>query len=1104
MARQAATIQDAAAPGEPKAVIVNPTSDSFVAATGGLNVTVAAEAGASLKTVTIKLDNVIVETLSFAQNEAVRVVRTVTLPLPADGAHTLVAEATDWADAVQPTLDPVSFTLDTEPPLVTLDTDLLRLADTWAQGSDVLRFRGTASDNVELVAVQIKIGDAPFVDATFGGGTWSTAQYVPDPDGQTLAVTVRAIDRSGQRSDFTGTIGVDLTPTDLTVTPPDTTVTPTTVNAGVNNVSVSFAGVAGTNEVSAFECRINGGPFQPCESPQDYDGLSNGVNTFEVRAIDTEGIVDPTPASETWTISVATLQTTISASPSDPTVSRDATFVFSGAASFQCALDAAPFTTCTSPKSYTGLSDGEHTFQVRGVNGANTGAATRFTWTVNNAAPVAEDQSVATTAGNDIAIPLVATDVDPLTYDVESPAHGLLSGIPPALTYTPDTGFAGTDSFTFVANDGQVDSNVATVNITVDGVTVAPVAADDAYSTNQDTVLTVAAPGVLANDSGASVLTAVLDSGPTNGTLTLNGDGSVVYTPTAGFFGSDSFTYRANDGVVDSNIATVTITVNEVTIAPVAADDAYSTNQDTVLTVAAPGVLANDSGASVLTAVLDSGPTNGTLTLTGDGSVVYTPTAGFFGSDSFTYRATDGTADSNVATVTIAVNEVNNDSTPPTIIPQVVGTAGSDGWYVGDVSLSWSVVDGESAITDQSGCDPVTVNTETAGQAFTCSATSSGGTAAESVTIKLDKTAPETTLTAQPSDPSSTADATFEFTAADSLSGVASFECSLDGAAFNVCGSPQSYSGLADGSHTFQVVAIDSAGNRDATPASYTWTVESSTLTEIATCGPITVYRDDQGQLVAPGWTGTIKLGTNGRNTINGGNGPDLILGMGGNDRLDGKGGDDLICGGDGVDRLSGSSGNDYLDGGSGNDVLNGGSGDFDSLVGGEGNDVLLDGDGVISALGGPGNDAITIALRNGWRDRDGQARFTGLAAGYGNDTVGLAILNLTRFFVDITGDERDEPPSPQEGSNDKLVLAGLIDSASVIIKFERRIGGITVSAEGELPTDFTEFEVDPTTLTDESGDEFLTEAVGGDEPVEEGGQEVEMAYTILLPIVSR
>jgi hypothetical protein len=274
----------------------------------------------------------------------------------------------------------------------------------------------------------------------------------------------------------------------------------------------------------------------------------------------------------------------------------------------------------------------------------------------------------------------------------------------------------------------------------------------------------------------------------------------------------------------------------------------------------------------------------------------------------------------------------------------------------------------------------------------------------------------------------------------------------------------------------------------------------------VGTCGTVTVYRDTQNKLIAlPGWSGTIYVGTSGANTINGGSGADLMLGLGGNDKLDGKGGDDLLCGGDGVDQLLGAAGKDYLDGGTGNDVLNGGAGDHDTLLAGEGNDTLLDGDGVINAQGGAGTDTFTVGLRNGWRDANPQPRFNGLASGYGNDTVTLSIQGSTRFYLDITGDERDTPPSPLEGTNDSLVLAGQIDPTSAIIKFERRSGTTTASSESSLTEQGVALDQGApwATLTDESGAEFLTEPVGGDEPVEEGESIDTQPNRIFLPLVA-
>src|SRR5439155_8422760 len=122
------------------------------------------------------------------------------------------------------------------------------------------------------------------------------------------------------------------------------------------------------------------------------------------------------------------------------------------------------------------------------------------------------------------------------------------------------------------ANDGQADSGIATVTITITGANDAPVALNDSYTTAKDTTLNVATPGVLSNDSDVDgdTLTAVLVNQPTHVSLTLNSNGSFSYTPAANYNGSDSFTYKANDGQADSGIATVNITIttaNDATVA---------------------------------------------------------------------------------------------------------------------------------------------------------------------------------------------------------------------------------------------------------------------------------------------------------------------------------------------------------------------------------------------------------------------------------------------------------------------------------------------------------------------------------------------------------
>ncbi len=243
------------------------------------------------------------------------------------------------------------------------------------------------------------------------------------------------------------------------------------------------------------------------------------------------------------------------------------------------------------------------------------------------------------------------------------PANGTVSvNSNGTFTYTPNNGYIGPDSFTYRCTDGALLSNVATVNITVvTGPNVRPVANNDGYNATEETTLNVSAPGLLTNDSDADgdAMTAVLVTGPANGSLTLNPDGSFSYTPASNFAGSDSFTYTANDIGGPSAVKTVSITVANTNDAPVAVNETYSTDPGVTLVITAPGVLSNDTDVdpgAVLTAAVVTNPSSGSLTLNPSGSFNYAPAPGFTGTVTFTYRANDGTANSNTATVTIKIN----------------------------------------------------------------------------------------------------------------------------------------------------------------------------------------------------------------------------------------------------------------------------------------------------------------------------------------------------------------------------------------------------------------------------------------------------------------
>src|SRR5262245_37926574 len=306
----------------------------------------------------------------------------------------------------------------------------------------------------------------------------------------------------------------------------------------------------------------------------------------------------------------------------------------------------------------------EFSYQVNDGEGGTATAIVAIAVNPVNDAPAAADDAF--TTNEDVAISggVLGNDTDPdgdglTALLVDGPAHGKLQlNADGTFTYTPDADFNGTDTFTYLANDGTADSSPATVVITVVPTDDAPVAVDDVATTDED----VAVSGnVLGNDIDADgdKLSALLIDGPSHGSLQFNADGSFTYTPDTDFNGTDAFTYQANDGAADSNIATVAITVNPVNDAPIARDDNKATDEDTPLT---GDVRLNDFDADgdPLTVKVIDGPDNGTLQFNADGTLTYTPNANFNGIDTFTYEVNDGTADSNLATVTITVGGTND------------------------------------------------------------------------------------------------------------------------------------------------------------------------------------------------------------------------------------------------------------------------------------------------------------------------------------------------------------------------------------------------------------------------------------------------------------
>src|SRR5207253_6480210 len=236
-------------------------------------------------------------------------------------------------------------------------------------------------------------------------------------------------------------------------------------------------------------------------------------------------------------------------------------------------------------------------------------------------------------------------------------AHG-------GFTYTPTLNYDGPDSFTYKANAGPRNSNVATVTITVTSVNDPPVANAQSVTTNQDTAKAIS---LTATDVDGDPLSYAVVTAPTHGALS-GAAPNLTYTPSAGYFGPDSFTFKANDGTVDSAAATVSLTVVHVNHAPVAAAQTVTTTEDTAKAVV---LTASDVDGDPLTYSVVAGPTHGALSGTAP-NLTYTPALNYNGPDSFTFTAKDATLVSTTATVTITVTPVND---PPVANAQSVTTA---------------------------------------------------------------------------------------------------------------------------------------------------------------------------------------------------------------------------------------------------------------------------------------------------------------------------------------------------------------------------------------------------------------------------------------------
>ncbi|GIW01864.1 choice-of-anchor D domain-containing protein [Roseiflexus sp.] len=288
----------------------------------------------------------------------------------ADGSRTFNVRSRDLAGNIS-TPAAYTWTIDTNPP----DTSI-------SGGPSVGSTTGPA------VAFTFTSEPGATFQCRLNTGAFSSCTSPQNLTGLTTGVytfSVRAIDAAGN---------IDASPASRTwtvdATPPDTSITggPAAGSTTGPNVSFTFSSEAG----ATFECRLNTDAFSPCTSPQNLTGLTTGVYTFSVRAIDSVGNIDPTPASRTWTVDATPPDTSILSGPTGTISATSVTFTFTSTESvstFQCRLNTGSFASCTSPHTITGLTHGSQTFEVRAIDSVGNIDPTPAsrTWTVDTQPP---------------------------------------------------------------------------------------------------------------------------------------------------------------------------------------------------------------------------------------------------------------------------------------------------------------------------------------------------------------------------------------------------------------------------------------------------------------------------------------------------------------------------------------------------------------------------------------------------------------------------------------------------------------------------------------------------------------------------------------------
>jgi hypothetical protein len=291
-----------------------------------------------------------------------------------DGSHTFRVKATDAAGNTDVTPASRSWTVDTQAP------------EAPVIGSPTNNSYN-ATGNVTVTGTAEPFSTVSILDGTASMGTTQEANASRDWSKALTSVSEGSHTYTARATDAAGNTSVV---SNARVVIVDTISPQTSIDSGPSNTTATnSARFAFSSENGAkFQCSLDGAAYETCMSPKEFTDLTNGSHTFQVRATDAAGNTDLTPASRTWTMDTTLPNTTIDSGPSGAVNSTSANFEFSSeGSSFVCSLDGSAYSECHSPRSYSELGNGTHTFRVKATDVAGNGTPAGRTWTVDTAAP---------------------------------------------------------------------------------------------------------------------------------------------------------------------------------------------------------------------------------------------------------------------------------------------------------------------------------------------------------------------------------------------------------------------------------------------------------------------------------------------------------------------------------------------------------------------------------------------------------------------------------------------------------------------------------------------------------------------------------------------